>query len=84
MRADTNIAFKVGREPRLHAPLTWIYRLTAPVTVPLQESSGGCKSWIQLDHALAGDATPVFTDAAFDQQCDELSELLGVYANARL
>lgn len=76
--------FDFGREPGLHALITRIYRLTAPVTVPSQESSGGCKSWIQLDHALAGETTPVLTNAAFNHQRDELSELLGAYANASL
>ncbi|MEI6085152.1 MAG: DUF1802 family protein [Verrucomicrobiota bacterium] len=76
--------FDFGREPGLHALLTRIYRLAAPVTVPIQESFGGCKSWVVLEHALAGDVTPVLSDAAFDHQRDELSEILGAYANARL
>lgn len=76
--------FDFGREPGLSALLVRIYRLAAPVSVPLKESYGGCKSWLKLDHALAGEVTPVLTDADFDQQRDELSELLGAYANAHL
>jgi len=74
--------FDFGREPGLHALITRIYRLAEPVAVPIKESYGGCKSWLQLDRAITGDATPVLDDVEFDHQRDELCELLGAYASA--
>jgi len=75
--------FDFGREPGLTALITRIYRLDEPVIVPIKESYGGCKSWLQLDRPITGDATPVLGDAAYDQQRDELCEILGAYAHAR-
>ncbi|MCG3147385.1 MAG: hypothetical protein PCFJNLEI_00824 [Verrucomicrobiae bacterium] len=76
--------FDFGRETGLHALITRIYRLNQPVSIPTKESYGGCKSWLQLDSALTGDITPVLDDAEFERQRDELCEILGAYANARL
>ena len=72
--------FHFGREPGLHAILARIYRRTATVRIPLLESYGGCKSWIELAEPIAGDLTPVLDDAAFDQEREVFHEQLGCHA----
>jgi len=58
--------FDWGRDKHIHVMAVRIYRLAAPVELPMLDSYGGCKSWIEL----AGDidptgAQPVLDDAAF-------------------
>lgn len=75
--------FAFGREPGLHALLVRVYRRSAPARMPVRESYGGCKSWIELDEALSTDGLqPVLTDAEFATQRDEICELLSDHALA--
>jgi hypothetical protein len=68
--------FNFGREEGLHVLVARVYRLTTPQRVPLLEPYGGCKSWIQLEHPIAGDVMPVLPDAEFSAQQTAISELL--------
>jgi hypothetical protein len=72
--------FEFGREPGLHALISRVYRLSTPQRVPMRESYGGCKSWIELEQTLVGDVTPVLTDVEFATQRDEICELLSNHA----
>ena len=73
--------FEFGREPGLHALVTRIYRRPAPERLPLRDSYGGCKSWIELERPLStAGLTPVLSDAEFAAQSDEICELLGTHA----
>jgi hypothetical protein len=74
--------FAFGREPGLHALIVRVYRRDRPELLPLHENYNGCKSWVELDRTLTGEATPVLADADFDQQRDELCELLAHHALA--
>jgi len=74
--------FEFGREPGLHVLVTRVYRLPAPQQIALRESYGGCKSWIELECVVAGDVTPVLTDAEFSARRDEICELLSNHALA--
>jgi hypothetical protein len=74
--------FEYGREPGLHALIVRAYRLPQPVRLPQRESYGGCKSWVQLEHAVAGDLEPVLGDAEFARQRDEIIELITEHACA--
>lgn len=75
--------FAFGREPGLHALIVRVYQRPTPVRVPMRESYAGCKSWIELDDALATDGlTPVLSDAEFAGQRDEICELISDHALA--
>lgn len=74
--------FEFGREPGLHALLVRVYQLPVAERLPLRESYSGCKSWVQLERALAGDVTPVLDDAEFARQCREICELVSDHACA--
>jgi hypothetical protein len=58
--------FDGGREKEIHALAVRVFRLAAPVELPMSKSYGGCKSWIELeeDINLAG-ATPALVEEAF-------------------
>jgi hypothetical protein len=74
--------FEFGREPGIHALVVRVYRLPEPVRLPQSERYGGCKSWVQLERAVAGELTPVLGDAEFARQRDEIIELITEHACA--
>jgi hypothetical protein len=74
--------FEFGREPGLHVLIARVFRLDNPQRIPVRASYGGCKSWIQLEHTIAGAAAPVLGDAEFSKQRDALGELLDHHALA--
>ena len=75
--------FAFGREPGLHALIVRVYRRPTPARIPVRESYAGCKSWIELDDALATDGlTSVLSDAEFAGQRDEICELISDHALA--
>jgi hypothetical protein len=75
--------FQFGREPGLHALLTRIYRRSAPERFVLRESYGGCKSWVELEHALPTESlTPVLPDVVYSARREEILEMLADHALA--
>lgn len=76
--------FEFGRGPGLHALIVRVYQLPAPERLPMREQYGGCKSWVQLERAVAGDVMPVLDDAEFARQRDELIERIREHACADL
>jgi len=74
--------FEFGRETGLHALIVRVYQLPRPERLPLRESYGGCKSWVQLEHTVAGEVTPLVDDAEFARQRDEIIELVSDHACA--
>ncbi len=75
--------FDFGREPGLHALVVRVARAPEPVRLPVRESYGGCKSWIELERALpTHNLTPVIDDAEFQKQRAEITELLATHAHA--
>ena len=75
--------FQFGREPGLHALLTRVYRRPSPVRLPMRESYGGCKSWVELEEPLFIEGlTPVLTDAEYSKQRDEICDRLSDHALA--
>jgi hypothetical protein len=74
--------FAYGGQPGLHVLVVRVYRLAAPSTIPWLKSYGGCRSWVTLETALTGDVTPVLSDSDFEQQQEELCQLLGHHALA--
>ena len=75
--------FQFGREPGLHAMLTRVYRRPSPVRLPMRESYGGCKSWVELEEPLFTEGlTPVLADAEYSAQRDEIRDRLSDHALA--
>lgn len=72
--------FEFGRDAGLHALIVRVYRLSHPEQLPLRESYGGCKSWVQLEQPVAGEVSPVVDDAEFARQRDEIIELISDHA----
>lgn len=69
--------FDWGREKAIHALAVRVYRLPESITLPMLESYGGCKSWIEL--ALDVDtskATPVLTEGEFEARLKAFREAL--------
>lgn len=69
--------FQFGRGPGLFALLVRVWQRPDTVCLPVRESYGGCKSWIELERPLlTADLTPVLTDEAFAAQRNELTQRL--------
>jgi len=58
--------FDWGRDKQIHALTVRVFRLDAPVELPMRTAYGGCKSWIELaeDVPITG-ARPAVAEAAF-------------------
>lgn len=57
----------------IHGLLLRVYELPKPQTIPYIESYGGCKSWIDLQTAIALDERyPVLDEAEYQQQVDAI------------
>ena len=63
--------FEWGREKNIFALALRVCRLSQPVELPMLESYGGCKSWIELAEDIsAKEAEPVLSDDAFAERLD--------------
>lgn len=55
-----------------------VYRLNAPVRLPLRPEYGGCKSWLTLaEPVVVGSAQPVLDEAPFAEQLGRVRQALG-------
>lgn len=53
------------------------YRLAEPVELPYRPQYGGCRSWIELESALAtGDRDPALSDADYAERRSRLEQIL--------
>ncbi len=52
------------------------YKLASPVTLRNTPAYAGCKSWVPLENEVAIDATPVMSDAAFEDRRTEILDRL--------
>jgi hypothetical protein len=58
--------FDWGRSKNIFALAVRVFRLPQPVEMPMRESYGGCKSWVELENEVEVEpAEPVLNDAAF-------------------
>lgn len=61
--------FDWGHSKQIHAMAVRIFRLAEPVDIPMQESYGGCKSWVELGpDIVTTEAHAVLDDNAFAAQ----------------
>ena len=72
--------FEFGRERGLHVLIVRVHRLAATQRIAIRKRYGGCNSWIELERPIAGEVTPVLSDAEFAAQRDELCELISGHA----
>ena len=76
---DTVIAerFDWGRDLGIYAMAVRVRRLPEPVEIPMLESYGGCKSWVQLNPKMEFAATQyVLDEAAFIEKLEAFQEAL--------
>jgi hypothetical protein len=54
-----------------------VHRLAEPVEIPYVTEYGGCKSWVDLAQSLSpAAASPVLTDAQYQQQVDAITAVV--------
>ena len=69
--------FDWGRDAGIYAMALRVRRLAAPVELPMLESYGGCKSWVELEPPMEFSvAEPVLADADFEMKLREFQEAL--------
>ena len=65
------------RSPGLYVLPVRIFRATTPAELSETPAYAGCKTWVELDRDLpAAGATPVLTDAAFNEMLDTIDRRL--------
>jgi len=60
----------------LHVLILRVYRLDEPKTIPMRDSYGGCKSWIELQDIRASSMEPVLEDEEFRRLSEEVRNRL--------
>lgn len=61
----------------LYVILLRVYRLPEPITLPMLNRYGGCKSWVTLERPLpTGGAEPVLNDREFDHRITQVQRIL--------
>ena len=76
--------FDWGRKKEIYAIAVRVWRLANPRELPMRESYGGCKSWIELgeDISLEG-AQPVLSNTKFQEKLKEFRSALHPVAQWR-
>jgi hypothetical protein len=74
--------FDWGRDKSIFALAVRVFHLPNTVELPMLSAYGGCKSWIELEQAVATDgANPVLSDAAFEEKLNHLRGSLRASSN---
>lgn len=74
--------FDWGHSKQIHVMAVRIFRLASPVELPMRESYGGCKSWIELAEDISPEgAHAVLDDNAFSAQLLRFHKALEPVAN---
>ena len=69
--------FDWGREREIHAMAVHVFRLEAPVELPMRPAYGGCKSWIELEEAVGiTKSRPALEEAAFAAKLEQFQKAL--------
>ncbi len=69
--------FDWGRDTGIYAMAVRVRRLAAPVEMPMRESYGGCKSWVELEGAPnVANTEPVLDEASFATKLNAFAEAL--------
>jgi len=62
----------------IHVAFVRIYRLEPAVTLPMEKSFGGCRSWIELPEITPGALVSVLSDEEHERRKARFGHLLGV------
>jgi hypothetical protein len=69
--------FDWSRQKLIHFLVVRTFRLVEPLEMPLLESYGGCKSWIELKQDIpAAAARPVLSDSEFEARLAQIAAVL--------
>jgi len=69
--------YEWGRSKGVFALAVRVHALAEAVELPMLESYGGCKSWIEVEREISADrSTPVLSDAAFDAKLRAFSDAM--------
>ena len=72
--------FDWGRDAGIYAMAVRVRRLAAAVELPMLESYGGCKSWVELEPPMefadAAEMEPVLAEADFEMKLTKFREAL--------
>lgn len=71
-----------GEHKGIHLIVGRVFKLPEPISIPMQKSYGGCKSWVELEKpvSLEGGA-PVLTDEAFEETREKINSLFSADAS---
>lgn len=76
---DDEIKKKYGFRPgdALTVLAVRVYRLEAPVEIPVKTKYGGCVSWVNLDDPVSlSNVTPVLTESDFNKRLNRIRSIL--------
>ncbi len=69
--------FDWGESKNIYAMAVRVYRLPGVIELPMRESYGGCKSWVELEQEIAVEtAKPVLSCGAFADKLEAFQEAL--------
>jgi hypothetical protein len=75
--------FDWGRDKHIYVMAARVFRLAAPVELPMRDSYAGCKSWIELERDIATEkARPALDDAVFAAHLRRFHDALEAVANS--
>ncbi len=75
--------FDWSQDKHIHVMAVRVFRLPAPVEVPMREAYGGCKSWIELAEDISPvGAQAVLEENAFAAQLQRFRKALEPVANS--
>ncbi len=75
---ETFVTDRLKWQPRSPVSLLLlrVYQLEQPVQIPYSAEYGGCKSWIELPDLDANAARPVFAEADYQRQVEQIQAAL--------
>ncbi|MBI3875021.1 MAG: DUF1802 family protein [Verrucomicrobia bacterium] len=69
--------FDWGKSKNIYAMAVRVYRLPGVIELPMRDSYGGCKSWVELEQEIAVEtAKPVLSCGAFADKLEGFQEAL--------
>lgn len=74
---DRFVEERLKWKPRapLYLLLLKVFRLPQTHTIPYRESYGGCRSWIEINEVSINDATPVFSEADYQERVQQIRDI---------
>lgn len=77
-KSDPDDLAKESSPLGIHVAFVRIYRLEPAVTLPMESSFGGCRSWVEIPEIEPEAMVSVLSDEEHERRKNRFSELLGV------